>query len=252
MLDPVFESLSFEMEDDLKEKINFEWQELPKYNLPPDISEENKIDIFWLKISGCLDENDCSIFPNLSEFALLVMVIIPNSNASSERFWSKLNLTKTLLRTKLDLETTKSLLMSSEWVSEKVGILNLNLSEEMLLNSLKSYTEVYGQNGTLRVALKSHTDVYGQNGRPRSALNFYTDVYGQNGSPRSALNSYTDIYGQNESLRVALKSHTDIYGQNGRPRSALKSHTDVYGHNGSPRSALKFYTDIYGQNESLR
>ncbi|KAL7307813.1 hypothetical protein TKK_0000133 [Trichogramma kaykai] len=147
--------------------------------------------------------------------------------------------------------------------------LNNKFTTNSLLYVAFSRTDVYGQNGSSRVALKSHTDAYGQNGSSRITLNSYTDVYGQNGSSRVALKSHTDVYGQNvssrvsfnfstdvygqnESSRVALKSYTDVYGQNGSSRVALKSHTDVYGQSGSSRVSFNFSTDVYGQNESSR
>ena len=134
-LDPVFEALSFELADDFKDTINSEWRNLQTFIMPEEILNEKKIDEFWLKISGCLGENDCHLFSNLSKFVLLTMVIVANSNASSERVWSRLNLIKTLLRTKLDLETLFALLLSAELIKDAGGILNFTPSEEMIRES---------------------------------------------------------------------------------------------------------------------
>ncbi|KAL7304447.1 hypothetical protein TKK_0003241 [Trichogramma kaykai] len=136
-LDEIFDSLSYEISEDVKIKINSEWNSIASYSMPKDILNEEKIDCFWIKINKCFDENDQPLFTNLSAFALQILVTMPNSNASSERVWSKVNVTKTLLRTKLDLDTLYSLILASEWVTSKGGILNINPTDDMITECLQ-------------------------------------------------------------------------------------------------------------------
>ncbi|KAL7287617.1 hypothetical protein TKK_0018263 [Trichogramma kaykai] len=82
-----------EMSDSLKQSINEEWQLLPTFNLQTNV--DRAVDKFWTDVNYVVDDENRPLFANLSSFALLSMVIVPNSNASAERVWSKMNLIKT-------------------------------------------------------------------------------------------------------------------------------------------------------------
>ena len=79
-----------------------------------------------------MDENGFSLFSHLSSFVLLIMVMIANSNASSERVWRKVTLTKSLLRTRMELDNMKSLLLASELINDEGGIIPFTPTDDMI------------------------------------------------------------------------------------------------------------------------
>lgn len=116
--------------------INKEWKEVLTFNMPSEISDETKIDIFWSKIKGIEDNEGKAELPNLADFAMLCL-LIPNSNASAERLWSKLNFEKTKLRNKLSFESLRSLLLAAALIRDEGGCLNFYPTVAMMEQVLR-------------------------------------------------------------------------------------------------------------------
>lgn len=115
--------------------INQEWRSLLLIHFPENFVE-GEIDVFWNRLLKCVDKNNHFLFKNLPEFAMTTL-LIPNSNASTERIWSKQNLEKIKMRNKLSFESLRALLLASSYVVLKGGLLNFEIIKEMLINCLK-------------------------------------------------------------------------------------------------------------------
>lgn len=112
--------------------INNEWKAILEVrNLSDFISDEDDIDTFWVKVLYIVDENEDIIFKNIAELAINIL-LFPNSNASVERLWSKLNLEKTKLRCKLLFSTLRSILLSAYFIRDKGGVIYLNTDVTMI------------------------------------------------------------------------------------------------------------------------
>uniref|UniRef100_A0ABD2X1F4 USP domain-containing protein n=1 Tax=Trichogramma kaykai TaxID=54128 RepID=A0ABD2X1F4_9HYME len=119
------------------EKIREQWGLLMKKNFPSEVTEEKKVDIFWSKILNYSKENN-NCFVELCDFALSVL-LLPNSNASSERVWSKLNLEKTALRNRLHFETVQAILFSAQYGKHLRETKDINgISDEMIISAINT------------------------------------------------------------------------------------------------------------------
>lgn len=107
-----------------------QWQELPEFPIPDDIRMEENLVSFWIGIRSL-----GTVFLNLAELALLSM-LLPNSNASAERLWSKLNLEKTKLRNKLDFKTVRAILLAAQYIKDQGGCVAFQPPEDMLSKML--------------------------------------------------------------------------------------------------------------------
>lgn len=93
--------------------IDSEWAKLIEFeqiidsNLPPDT--------FWCRLYKLKNDNGDLLFPNVSQFALNLLVI-PHSNSSPERVWSKERLTLTRLRNRMSTKTLTSWLMVNDYI----------------------------------------------------------------------------------------------------------------------------------------
>ena len=76
--------------------------------LPPDISTNSRVDVFWGKI-GKLESSTGKPFGLLSDFAKCLLCI-PHGNADSERMFSCINLIVTDHRNQLDTSTIEACL----------------------------------------------------------------------------------------------------------------------------------------------
>lgn len=93
------------------------------------------VETYWskvLKIQNCVGKD---IFPNLS-IVIKFLLILPFSNSSVERVFSKLKITKTDLRNKLSSETISAVMFTKEGI-DKNGGANFEPSIEMLQKSWK-------------------------------------------------------------------------------------------------------------------
>lgn len=101
----------------------------------------NEIDVFWNTVAQIQDYRGNFVFKNLSQFLLLTL-LIPYSNASAERLWSKQNLEKTKLRNRLNFNTLRGLLLASEYIKQRGGLKKFEISEKMLQKAMKVTTYV--------------------------------------------------------------------------------------------------------------
>ena len=129
-LDENFEIDPSEMSTNLRETINKEWQLLPSADIKVD-SHENT-ENFWIRVSKLVDDNGDPMYGNLSHYVLLTMVMVPNSNASAERIFRKMNLVKSDLRCKLSLANMEAIMLTSELVRDSGGINEFEPTNEMI------------------------------------------------------------------------------------------------------------------------
>lgn len=124
---------SFIKNGDEREVIIREWAEIIEYDVTEqfEIIEEKDIDVFWIKIRGIVKNEKTALFENLANLAMLCC-LIPNSNASAERLWSKMNLEKTRLRNRLALSTLKAILLAAHLVKDQGGCLKFSPTAAMI------------------------------------------------------------------------------------------------------------------------
>ena len=120
--------------DNVRRKINNEWNALSTYGFSDDISSEIKnvkhVDDFWYIIKRVRTEGNL-LFPNLATFALTVLSI-PNSNAAPERVWSMQNIAKTKLRNRLSFATIRAILLAAQYVKDQGGMLKFEPTDYMI------------------------------------------------------------------------------------------------------------------------
>lgn len=94
------------------ERLNTEWR------LLSDLSELKDIDTstaesFWSKVFNLKSELDTEMFPSLKYF-ISGLLALPHSSAAAERIFSNVNLLKTKLRNRLEIETINDILHCKE------------------------------------------------------------------------------------------------------------------------------------------
>ena len=124
----------------IKHKINEEWKELLAYNLPDEIINESFPDIFWSKIKKCVREDGQPLFENVSKFALNVL-ILPNSNAASERVMSSYNMEMNCYRASLKVLTTRAILLSLQYIKDSLGLLFFEPDYDMFLRMIRNLSD---------------------------------------------------------------------------------------------------------------
>lgn len=115
---------------------NSEWARLLAYTFNEEISDEKQADVFWNKMARYTDPDGNLLFINMADFAISVL-LIPNSNASAERVFSKQNLEKTRPRNRLLLVSLAGLMKASAYVSLTGGLFNFIITDNMLKTHLK-------------------------------------------------------------------------------------------------------------------
>lgn len=98
------------------ENLNTEWRLLPDIQAIKD-SENESFEKFWSKIFQIKNELDEEMFTNLSKLVRGIMCL-PHSSASAERIFSSLNLMKTNIRNRLNVETCQSVLLAKQLLEE--------------------------------------------------------------------------------------------------------------------------------------
>uniref|UniRef100_A0ABD2WAK6 Phorbol-ester/DAG-type domain-containing protein n=1 Tax=Trichogramma kaykai TaxID=54128 RepID=A0ABD2WAK6_9HYME len=102
----------FVSSNDVLRNINDQWQALCEDTFPPFISDQSDVDTFWIELSAYQETQRNNYYRDLCDLALSIL-LLPNSNASAERLWSKYNLEKTQLRNRLHFETVRDILFTS-------------------------------------------------------------------------------------------------------------------------------------------
>lgn len=145
-LEKIFEDFSSFITLEDGKSIEGEWNRIVanRNKLPEEITDEKDIETFWVKVSEYRDENNTLLCPNLTNFVFLTF-LIPNSNASAERLWSKMNLEKTKLRNKLHFSTMRSILLAAQSVKNQGGSVAYTLSEELIESVLRPQQDTKDQ-----------------------------------------------------------------------------------------------------------
>lgn len=102
--------------DNSLQTIDDQWRLLSLVALPDNIINEKEPDQFWVLLKNLKSGQ----FNELAMFVLSVMSL-PNSNASCERIFSKINRVKTKSRNELITNTVSSTIMASECIKRKEG-----------------------------------------------------------------------------------------------------------------------------------
>lgn len=134
-LNVILEIFSKFVDQNLANSINMEWAEIYKYTMSESMKNEKNLEVFWDKISKTCDEHDQPIFSNLANFVRLTF-LLPNSNASAERIWSKYSLEKTKLRNKLYFQTVRSILFAAQLVRNNGGAAVFEPPNDMVMELL--------------------------------------------------------------------------------------------------------------------
>lgn len=104
-----------------KNDINKEWALLSSIeNLPDEIKTEDKVERFWNKIYNYKDASGNFLFRKLGVF-MMKYLIIPHSNATSERVWSRLKRQKTYKRASLKFASIRAIMLSYQYIAD-VGL----------------------------------------------------------------------------------------------------------------------------------
>ncbi|KAL7287465.1 hypothetical protein TKK_0018569 [Trichogramma kaykai] len=111
----------------MKDVMYNEWDNLLTSEIPDNIKNERDIDKFWFLLKEVHDGR----FRYLSEF-VLNLLCIPNSNAASERVWSKYKLEKPDIRSSLHNESIRSIMLARSLIKDVGGVKNLKILDEMI------------------------------------------------------------------------------------------------------------------------
>lgn len=117
-----------------KNVINKEWQLLLNYEFSDEIEESFKkcdVENFWFTLFEYKNDEGELIFFNVADFALDA-ISIPNSNATPERTWSKMNLEKTNLRCRLQYVSLRAIMLSAQLIKDVGGFKLFIPTKEMI------------------------------------------------------------------------------------------------------------------------
>ena len=120
-----------------KKLLDEEWR---AHYLEEDLSAHLKVTEYWDIVFKKRNAADLPSFPNLT-VAISTVLSLPFSNASVERFFSHLNLTKTSQRSSLKNETLRGLMHAVFYLKNKVqSAHNIVIDEHLLraINNVKS------------------------------------------------------------------------------------------------------------------
>ena len=109
-----------------------EWRNLDSITLPDEFQPSDNCGVvhFYQKL-GSFQECGIYYLKNLSIFSLQILAL-PVSNVDAERLFSKLNLIKTDIRNRLNVDSVKSLILISESVKDAEACYLYEPSEAML------------------------------------------------------------------------------------------------------------------------
>lgn len=121
------------------EVLNEEWRSF----INVDISNINKEDVvdFWHSILDKTNILEELMFKNLADY-MLNLCVLPHSSAAAERKFSEMNLIKTKIRNKLNVNTVNSLMFAACLIQDKKSVF---LPPLALIQFLKKYKFVDGK-----------------------------------------------------------------------------------------------------------
>lgn len=109
-----------------------EWRALDSATLPQDITTHDCSETaFFVKLGQVTDNDGNYVFKNLAHFALMILAL-PTSNSAAERLFSKINLTKTDYRNRLQIPAVQALTVVSEAVKAQGCCFKFQPSNDMI------------------------------------------------------------------------------------------------------------------------
>ncbi|KAM0728334.1 hypothetical protein ACS0PU_005116 [Formica fusca] len=98
------------------DKLDSEWRLVPNVH---DIKQYANLDFlsFWMRIGSFKNSLDEIMFPNLTKL-IRAILSLPHSSAAAERTFSQLNLMKTKIRNRLDIDTCEAILHAKGLLDE--------------------------------------------------------------------------------------------------------------------------------------
>ncbi|XP_067123238.1 zinc finger protein 862-like [Centruroides vittatus] len=95
------------------EELNTEWQLLPEIRDKLTSCAVENLETFWYEVNKIKDDNGDVMFPILGKLSTSLLSL-PHSSACVERVFSQLNLIKTKIRNRLQVDTCNAFLLSKE------------------------------------------------------------------------------------------------------------------------------------------
>ena len=120
-----------------KKMVDIEWR---KYYLDEEISAQLDTVKYWTIVFSRKNDAGLQCYPNLYQI-MSTLLSLPFSNASAERFFSQLNLTKTTERTRLKNETVRGLMHTVYYLKNKeLSAHSMQIDEKLLkaINNVRS------------------------------------------------------------------------------------------------------------------
>lgn len=103
--------------EDIRNRANQEWALMVQYQIEEELWKEKRLDDFWTSVRNLHDEGK-PLFENLLKIAMVVL-LIPSSNASIERRWSRLDGFKTKKQARTSAETLRTRLLADSYMAGK-------------------------------------------------------------------------------------------------------------------------------------
>ena len=114
--------------------------ELRKHYLDEELSAQLDTVKYWTIVFSRKNDAGLQCYPNLYQI-MSTLLSLPFSNASAERFFSQLNLTKTTERTRLKNETVRGLMHTVYYLKNKeISAHSMQIDEKLLkaINNVRS------------------------------------------------------------------------------------------------------------------
>ena len=94
------------------QQLDDEWRQMEFAEIPFSY-DEMAVDEFWGKVGAITNGTETLQFPMLSAF-MKSLLVLPHSNADTERIFSQITLIKTKVRNKLSTQTVNALLITKD------------------------------------------------------------------------------------------------------------------------------------------
>lgn len=108
-----------------------EWRRLDSFTLPSDVTQAISDPVSFYNELSKVNVGGDYVFINLATFALNILTL-PVSNTDAERLFSKINLIKTDIRNKLNIQSVKALCSVSQEVGVQGGCFNFKPTDAMM------------------------------------------------------------------------------------------------------------------------
>ena len=112
-------------------EVNSEWSEVLNHDFSNAITDEylRNPEAFWFKVRAHEQ------FKNLGQFALNCMCVF-NSNAASERIWSRLFRSKNQFKGRQHFQTTRATMLNAQYIQDNGGLINFEPTNDMFIRMI--------------------------------------------------------------------------------------------------------------------